>query len=435
MKVEEAFTLAQSGQVNQVPSPDQIGPLAGSDFDQALHLSIIMKVAGRRDWASGFLGILISLFPSQPSAKYEYAILQKESKSLLDAVLHAEAAYKQSPDNFQFGILYANLLTANNAWLEAEEILKSIQPKSTSEHSELLSMKDFNNYIKENPRSKAVYITRKLRDKYYWMQSTEVARNIESAINDSRPFSLIRLGDGDGAHFSVSSEDEKKYPHLHARVRKQHTDFLLGVDNDPVFTGYSALTTTLMQHVKEADILGVPYPTWVEHEYDISSPVTLTCLMNVNRHLYENERVPGLSLCDQMIHTELHHDQLITPLMKKIKSITIISCLDGLPAKINELFGIEDIEFIKIPSETYAPHLYGERHLNISLHYPHAFWPTVQRLSTYHNGRVFLIAAGTFGKYYAAIIKRHGGIALDLGSLVDGWMKLASRPGYAEFFA
>ena len=41
-----------------------------------------------------------------------------------------------------------------------------------------------------------------------------------------------------------------------------------------------------------------------------------------------------------------------------------------------------------------------------------------------------LIAAGTLAKFYAATVKAHGGIALDVGSLVDGWMKIASRPGY-----
>ena len=155
--------------------------------------------------------------------------------------------------------------------------------------------------------------------------------------------------------------------------------------------------------------------------------------MNINRHFYENERIPGLSLCDQLIHIQLHTGRLIDPIMAELPRLTVISCLDELPARIREKFGIDDIELIKIPSETYAPHLYGETKLRRSLHYPHAFWPVIERLSVPHDGRVFLIAAGTFGKYYATVIKRHGGIALDLGSLVDGWMRLVSRPGYDVF--
>ncbi|MEN3238683.1 hypothetical protein PUR29_35165 [Methylobacterium ajmalii] len=392
-------------------------------------------MAGRRDWAIGFLERIIEAYPNEPAARYELAFLLQESKRLLDACIQAEAAHRLAPDAFRFGLHFGHMLAANGAWAEADQVLRKVKAGNDAETAELLSIIDFARYLQETPRAKAVYLTRKLRDKYYWMNATEVADAMARVVEEGRPFSLIRLGDGDGAHFSAGPEDEAKYPHLHRRVRKQHTEFLLGVDNDPEFTGYTAVTKTLMRHVKEADILGISYSSWIEHEYDISSPVTITCLMNTNRHFYENERVAGLTLCDQIIHAQLHQDRLIEAVMRKIKSLTVISCLEGLPARISEMFGIDDIDLIKIPSETYAPHLYGEKHLNISKHFPHAFWPTVEQLSKPHNGRVFLIAAGTFGKYYATIIKRHGGIAFDLGSLVDGWMKLASRPGYAEQFA
>jgi hypothetical protein len=435
MDIAEVISRIASREFEQIATADQISSLAGTDQSQCLNVAIQMKIAGYKDWSIKLLDRIIAEFPNEPASHYEQSILLQESKRLLDAALRAEAAHKLAPDSFRFAVHYGHMLAANGAWSEADHVLSATRASNDAEQAELLSIIDFNRYLQETPRAKAVYITRSLRDKYYWMRASEVAAAMEKAIQEGSPFSLIRLGDGDGAHFSVSPDDEAKYPHLHARVRKQHTEFLLGVDNDPVFTGYTSLTKTLMRYVKEADILGVPYPSWVEHEYDISSPVTLTCLMNVNRNLYENERVAGLTLCDQIIHMQIHQEKLIEPVMRQIKSLTVISCLDGLPTKINELFGIDDIEMIKIPSETYAPHLYGERHLNISMHFPHAFWPTVRELSRPHNGRVFLIAAGTFGKYYATIIKRHGGIALDLGSLVDGWMKLVSRPGYAEVFA
>ncbi|WP_414627926.1 hypothetical protein [Methylobacterium ajmalii] len=435
MDISEVAQRIESHDYDRVAHPDQIAPLQGQDFDRCLAIAVQMKVSGRKDWAVRFLQRVIDVFPKEPSARYELAFLLQESKDLLGAVIQAEIARTLSPDSFRLGVHYGHLLAANGAHEEASRVLDTVKFNSEAELAELRSIMDFNRYLQETPRSKAIYITRKLRDKYYWMHSREVAGAIEKAIQETRPFSLIRLGDGDGAHFSVNQRDEERYPHLHARVRKQHTEFLLGRDNDPEFTGYTAVTKTLARHVKEADILGISYSSWIEHEYDISSPVTITCLMNTNRHFYENERVPGLTLCDQLIHAQLHQDRLMDPIMRQIKSMTVISCLDGLPARINELFGISDIELIKIPSETYAPHLYGEKHLAISKHFPHAFWPTIQQLSVPHNGRVFLIAAGTFGKYYATIIKRHGGIALDLGSLVDGWMKLASRPGYAEAFA
>jgi len=37
------------------------------------------------------------------------------------------------------------------------------------------------------------------------------------------------------------------------------------------------------------------------------------------------------------------------------------------------------------------------------------------------NGKLFLVGAGFLGKIYCDLIKRHGGIALDVGSMMDRW--------------
>jgi hypothetical protein len=45
---------------------------------------------------------------------------------------------------------------------------------------------------------------------------------------------------------------------------------------------------------------------------------------------------------------------------------------------------------------------------------------------------LFLVAGGLLGKFYTATIRRHGGIALDVGSLVDAWTGRHTRPGYDD---
>ncbi len=401
-----------------------------------LKFAIDCKIAGSADAlraAQAILEAMVANKSKDPAVHYELAVMLRNAKRLGKAVRHAETAANLAGKSFHFNLFYAHMLYANGAWDEGDKQLERVSPQHAEDELQRDAIGDFGRYLRDNPKAKAQYVLMQLRRKYYWNATEEVAAKIEKAIADQRPFSLIRLGDGDGAHFSVSQDDEDRYPALQKLTRRQHTEFLLGKDVDPVFTGYSALTTKLAEYVSEADVLGVPYPTWVDHEYDTSSPVTLKCLMNINRHFYERPVVHGLQLCDQQIHMDLHAKRSLDPILKKLKSVTVISCLDELPAKVSQKFGIPNVDLIKIPSETYAPHLYGEKHLRKSLHYPHAFWPTVQKLSVPHNGHVFLIAAGTFGKYYASIIKRFGGIALDLGSLVDGWMKMVSRPGYDRF--
>lgn len=401
-----------------------------------LKFAIDCKIVGSPDAllaAQTTLEKMVDGGSQDPAVHYELAVMYRNAKKPAKAVRHAETAARLAGKSFHFNLFYAHMLYANGAWDEGGKQLEIVSPQNPEEVLQHGAIRDFGKYLRDHPKMKAQFVLECLRRKYYWNSTEGVAAKIEKAIADQAPFSLIRLGDGDGAHFSVSQEDEERYPSLQKLTRRQHTEFLLGKDVDPVFTGYSALTTKLAEYVSEADVLGIPYPTWVDHEYDTASPVTLKCLMNINRHFYERPVVHGLQLCDQQVHMDLHAKKSLDPILKKLKSVTVISCLDELPAKVSEKFGIFNVDLIKIPSETYAPHLYGEKHLGVSLHYPHAFWPTVQKLSVPHNGHVFLIAAGTFGKYYASIIKRFGGIALDLGSLVDGWMKMISRPGYDRF--
>jgi hypothetical protein len=96
-------------------------------------------------------------------------------------------------------------------------------------------------------------------------------------------------------------------------------------------------------------------------------------------------------------------------------------------------FGLDEVELFKIPGEKYTETI-RDRDQMAGEHFPHVYWDIVRRLSRPHHGRLFVIAAGTLAKFYAAIIRKHGGIALDLGSLVDGWLSIPSRPGYDSEF-
>lgn len=57
--------------------------------------------------------------------------------------------------------------------------------------------------------------------------------------------------------------------------------------------------------------------------------------------------------------------------------------------------------------------------------YPLHWKATEQKINDLGDlrGRVFLIAAGLLGKHYCNIIKLQGGIALDIGSVLDSWAK------------
>lgn len=432
MRLSEIDEHVQSGRYSVIASNDHY-EISENEVHAAVVTAISCKGAGAFDAARKILEHVTENYPSSFLAHYELSVVYRICKRLDLAVRSAEKACLGEPTSFRYGLQHAHMLFANCAWDEGFRQLDAIAPGDEGERLQYLTIRDFGHYLREMPRQRALYITRKLRDRYYWHSAREVADQIDRAITEKRPFSLIRLGDGEGAHFQVSAADQATYPSLYESAERYWMNYLLGEGVDPVFTGFTGLASKLADYVTEADLLGVSYPSWIEHEYDISSPITIACLLKINRYLYEKDHIHGLNLCDQLVHMQLHEERLLEPIIRKLDAVTVISCLEGLPARITEKFGVQDVELIKIPSESYAPHLSGEGLIKVSEHFPDAFWPTMKRLARPHDGRVFLIAAGTYGKFYATIIKRHGGIALDLGSLVDGWMKMVTRPGYEKF--
>jgi hypothetical protein len=53
----------------------------------------------------------------------------------------------------------------------------------------------------------------------------------------------------------------------------------------------------------------------------------------------------------------------------------------------------------------------------------HVAWP----------GQAFLIGAGVLGKVYCHRVKELGGVAIDVGSLIDAWAGVESRLRFARF--
>jgi hypothetical protein len=236
----------------------------------------------------------------------------------------------------------------------------------------------------------------------------------------------------------VSPQDEARFSPLYAWMRDDWFRFQFGAAFDPYASGYEALTRQLMNHVLQADVLGVPYPGWVDHEYTIGSVRGVPCVLNVHRHLLGADPDPAPVLCDQIVHLHLHDSGRLEPLIRRAGRVTAVSCLPELPRAMQRRFGLKEADLVAVPREDTAPHLKSGQAVE-GAHFPDVFWRVIRQLSEppggSWNGRLFVVAAGTLGKYYSVAIKRHGGIALDLGSLVDGWMKLPSRAGYGDQFA
>jgi len=272
--------------------------------------------------------------------------------------------------------------------------------------------------------------------------STEVSRKLQRR----EPFSLIRLGDGEGALLALnelSTEEDREYFQRHFGPQEN----LLG----KIWRLQSWLTTS----IQDADIIGVR---------DDVVGVNFPCIHNElphNEFLREfrtrfNLRPPDLRLpyeaarriallscalakiefnrnqkfCSAWAHYGLQRSGALANLISMQNHVGLISCRKELPKILASSFGV-DVDFYHIPC------MFKDT--------PKSLAPTNQfdRLEELletgfkkSRGILYLVGEGLFGKVYCSHIKKQGGVALDLGSLLDAWVGLPTRPAvYQSMFA
>jgi hypothetical protein len=411
-------------------------------FDEAafkeLEKAVGEKIRGSRERAEHMLIALTERRPDFAPALYELGMLYGETYRGAAALGAARAAHAADPADERNGLLLVHRLHAEGARAEAMDLAGALVPRTLHGAERLAVLNSFGDYLAEFPLDRARALLSQARDTYGWIDADEVAARIGRAIHTRSPFALIRLGDGEGAFARVDGADEARFAPLYRWMRDDWFRFQFGSGFDPYGSGYEALTRLLMPWVLHADILGVTYPNWIEHEYGIGSPRGVPCTLNIHRHLVGADPEARPVLCDQIVHLHLHDRRLLEPLIRRAGRLTAISCLPDLPRALQRRFELEEADLIAVPREETAPHLRTGTAVE-GAHFPDVFWDVIARLSNppggSWGGRVFIIAAGTLGKFYAVAIKRHGGIALDLGSLVDAWLKLPSRYGYHDQYA
>jgi hypothetical protein len=409
-----------------------------SALHQELAEAVGDKLAGRRAQSYRRLNALAEGHPGFAPALYELAAILAEDHAPVDALRLARAAHKADSRDMRTSLLLLQRLHACGLHDEGRRLAQELTPATADDARSIAMLNSFGDYLHLFPAERARSLLDEVRTRYRWIGVHELADRLDAAVDARKGFALVRLGDGEGAFARVDGADEARFSPLYAWMRDDWVRFQFGPNFDAYATGYEALTRQLMDQVIQADILGVPYPGWIEHEYGIASARGVPCVLNVHRHLLAADPDPAPILCDQIVHLHLLDQGRLEPLMRRARRLTAVSCLPDLPRVLQRRFGLEEADLIAVPREDTAPHLQAGQAVE-GAHFPDVFWRIIRHLSEppggSWNGRLFLVAAGTLGKFYSVAIKRHGGIALDLGSLVDGWLKLPSRAGYHDQFA
>lgn len=134
------------------------------------------------------------------------------------------------------------------------------------------------------------------------------------------------------------------------------------------------------------------------------------------------------TVCSQWICYDLARLGFWERLMVGCGSIGLIHCSPTLPEAIRSELGV-DVESFLVPDKAVQQAQWRHHRAAAAraVHYPDAFVNVCDRLRRPSNGRVFLVGAGLVGKKYLQLIKENGGIALDVGALLDAWDGRATR--------
>ncbi|WP_029008558.1 glycosyltransferase [Azospirillum halopraeferens] len=262
-------------------------------------------------------------------------------------------------------------------------------------------------------------------------QARAVTDRILDAHRSARPFALIRLGDGEGNFLPYPPEQEE-----HAGPDRDATQCIWWGAPRLDAAGAAAMGAALVRAVRNADVVGVPDLSRLCYGLPVPTPPFLfrswhdfRGLLVILHHLSQRGDgalfSPAQTITSCHIHADLAAWGEYERLFASVRRVSLITCHPALPQALERRFGLAVGQVLRIPHEARYAAQFG--YADAGPHYPDAFRALERDLTVREPGEVFLVAAGFLGKLYADRIRALGGIALDVGSVVDHWCGFTTR--------
>lgn len=230
-----------------------------------------------------------------------------------------------------------------------------------------------------------------------------VVERAESALRTRTGFSLLRLGDGEGP---MLCWPEIQRPGEMATV----VSTWFGCSDLPA-VDLQVIAEGLRQAVRSADVLGLPT------RYQLTrSPRYGMVFEGIDRHHLCS---PSQLLTDSGVHFYLQWSGALAHFLRGLDYVGVIGCRD-IGLQIAEAFGLGSVRTYLVRGEHHYPG-------SVSVpHWPDGFNQVIEQLDV-RPGMAFLVGAGVLGKIYCDRIKAKGGVAFDMGSILDSWANIPSR--------
>lgn len=271
-------------------------------------------------------------------------------------------------------------------------------------------------YVSSHYKKDVLYS--KLKDKEF-LEINLAVEVIIDAIQSSRPFSFIRLGDGEGnmiAHHLFPNS-----PFLLKQYDRILSNWFGSSRMDA--RNYSELERGLISSVQNSDLLGVPNIARVEFESQSDARgywgvyfASLHCCSNIDKNI---------KFTSPVAHLYMFQNENFRGSLKSAHQVHTVSCHEDLGTTIRSRLSLNLGSDFVVPGEMGKLELpVGSR---VGLHYPDVYLGVIKSIEGLDPGGVVLVAAGVCGKVYVDAAKRAGCIGIDIGAIADHIMGFKTR--------
>jgi hypothetical protein len=240
-----------------------------------------------------------------------------------------------------------------------------------------------------------------------------VVELVRSWQKDDRPGAVVRFGEGEGRLLLAEPDDSES---LRVAANKLARQAGIQADSDAVLRIKGLVGTAFDQ----ADVVGIRGSDWFsdEHKEWVARIERI-----FERHVAAGRQPAYVSHC--LVSSALC--EALPSLLEREQRISVVSSRD-LEKVLTESYEV-DVRTYPIPSQYVMRNIDGayESRLHDVPIWPE-FWTGLRNeIAVREQGEVFLVGAGLFGKELCIHIRELGGIALDLGSCLDGLAGKATR--------
>lgn len=261
-------------------------------------------------------------------------------------------------------------------------------------------------------------------------QRNAFVKLVRTRMQERRPFSFVRLGDGEAACLPY----EPRLSAFAAHDARDRERIWWGRPLDRRLR--SRIYPRLARSIFDADCIGIPtFPRFLRElrltrEDTLETSLTgrglrsvLYCAENWEKLRSPELGRPIFTSCH--LHQDLQLWNCYRELLDGAREVGLVSCHRGLPDCMCDQFGLHVAKHILVPSDCVTgPFMTSDSRDPVL---PSILDAIIEELDNFSPGRLVLVGAGLLGKLIVAEARRRGGIALDLGSIFDHWLGLKTR--------